>query len=279
MKTEPMNQGIDFHEAYLHRKQVTRMGGTRFKFHVLLGKDLGFFRPEMAYYGGIRVGTEGDNFVTLHPADPHTGPALHPGVDAVWPAKQWWRRLSPRRRVTGGTGGNGQALMGVPPFPHAAQLPSIIRTGSGSETQSLHMRWMTPIDKDLTRTWTFTLGRRPKTLLGRLYKNLWYYFWRKPTIIVRTNEWEDLVVFMRDRLRFDLPQKLGPLDTGVIYFRRHLARRSRDFRRLGGAHGTNKAPPQRTGAEWREAVAAGADENIAPDNRVEAEGALEAAGG
>jgi len=127
---------------------------------------------------------------------------------------------------------------------------------------------------DLTRTWTFTIGRRPKTWLGRLWKNVWYYFWRKPSIVVRTNEWEDLVVFMRDRLRFDLPQKLGPLDTGVIYFRRHLARRSRDFQRLGGAHGTVKAPPTRTADEWRAAAAAGLDLDAAPDNR----GVTEAAG-
>ena len=57
---------------------------------------------------------------------------------------------------------------------------------------------------------------------------------------------------MKDRLRFDLPQKLGPLDTGVIYFRRHLAKRSRDFQRLGGAVGTIKAQPTQTAQEWKE---------------------------
>ena len=67
----------------------------------------------------------------------------------------------------------------------------------------------------------------------------------------RINEWEDLVVFKKGRLRYDIPQKLGPLDAVVIYFRRHLAQRSRDFRRLGGAEGAMKAPPVRNGGEWR----------------------------
>jgi hypothetical protein len=43
-------------------------------------------------------------------------------------------------------------------------------------------------------------------------------------------------------MNFDRPQKLGPLDAALIYFRRHLARRSRDYKRLGGADGCLKAP-------------------------------------
>ena len=51
------------------------------------------------------------------------------------------------------------------------------------------------------------------------------------------------MVFKADRLNLHTPQKLGILDIGVIYFRRHLARRSRDFQRLGGAHGCELQPP------------------------------------
>ena len=76
-----------------------------------------------------------------------------------------------------------------------------------------------------------------------MYKYLWYHLWQKHATI-RVNEWEDLVTFQRDRLRYDLPQKLSTLDTLVIYFRRHLAMRSRDFQRLGGAYGSNHPPTQ-----------------------------------
>ncbi len=251
--TEPVNQGIDFHEGYLHRMQLGSLGKTKFKFHQLISKDLTFFRPKLAYYGGIKVEVEEDHFFTLNPSQPHFGEAFHPGVNAVWPKKPWWVFLKPKVRKTKNPNSNPRlSLMGTPPFVHAGQLPSIIRTFGGGGEISVHIRWMVPVTSDLTRIWTFTVGRRPKSLIGRLWKNFWYYFWRKPLIIVRTNEWEDLVVFMRDRLRFDLPQKLGPLDTGVIYFRRHLAKRSRDFQRLGGAVGTLKAQPTRTAKQWKE---------------------------
>ncbi|MCI0782029.1 MAG: hypothetical protein J4N93_12105, partial [Chloroflexi bacterium] len=72
----------------------------------------------------------------------------------------------------------------------------------------------------------------------------------------RINEWEDLVTFQRDRLRYDLPQKLSTLDTVVIYFRRHLAMRSRDFQRLGGTYGS-KHPPTQVAVEQQESVPAG----------------------
>ena len=100
-------------------------------------------------------------------------------------------------------------------------------------------------------TWTLLIGRKPKTVIGMLWKYVWYFGWRKPSQIIRINEWEDLIVFNKGRLRYDLAQKLGPLDTGVIYFRRHLARRSRDHLRLGGALGAYKEPPVRTGQEWK----------------------------
>ena len=120
---------------------------------------------------------------------------------------------------------------------------------------------MVPITFDTSRVWTYTIGRRPKTPLGRMYKILWYWLWKMPAGIVRTNQWEDLVTFQKGRLRFDLPQKLSILDSGVIYFRRHLAQRSRDYQRLGGAYGSNH-PPTRTGAQWKATQQNGASENI-----------------
>ena len=54
-----------------------------------------------------------------------------------------------------------------------------------------------------------------------------------------------LVGFKRDRLNLDRPQKLGPLDVGLIYFRRHLAQRARDYQRLGAARGALKPLPRR----------------------------------
>ena len=251
--TEPVNQGIDFHEAYLHRKQLGSLGTSKFKFHSILSKDLTFFRPKLAYYGGVRVDTESDHFFTLNASQPFIGEAFHPGVNAYWPKKPWWVFLKPKiRKPKKNDPNERQSLIGTRPFAHAGQLPSIIRVFGGGGESAVHIRWMVPVTAELTRTWTFTVGRRPKKLIGRIWKNFWYYFWRKPSIIVRTNEWEDLVVFMKDRLRFDLPQKLGPLDTGVIYFRRHLAKRSRDFQRLGGAVGTIKAQPTQTAQEWKE---------------------------
>ena len=143
------------------------------------------------------------------------------------------------------------------------ELPSKIRVGSSSEKPaiSVHLRWMVPIDFDTCRVWSYTIGRRPKTALGRMYKYIWYRLWRKPNTITRTNEWEDLVTFQKGRLRFDLPQKLIILDSEVIYFRRHLARRSRDFQRLAGAYGSDH-PPTQTGDQWRDAQKNGASEAI-----------------
>jgi hypothetical protein len=70
---------------------------------------------------------------------------------------------------------------------------------------------------------------------------LWYHLYRKPAVVIATNEREDLVVFKRGRLNLEAPQKLGPLDVGLIYFRRHLAQRARDYQRLGTARGALKA--------------------------------------
>ena len=247
--TEPVNQGIDYHEAYLHRKTFNYMGGWtkpwKFKFHGLLSKELPFFRPRIANYGGIKITYEDEKRVCSNPIDPKYGKDFHPGVNDTWPKKRWYMFL-PSRQRTGVALVNPQrtSLLGIPGFAHGVELPSKIRTGSGSHTPaiSLHMRWMVPVTFETSRIWTYTIGPKPKTVLGRMYKNLWYVLWRKPNTITRVNEWEDLVTFQTDRLRYDLPQRLSTLDTVVIYFRRHLAMRSRDYQRLGGAHGSNHPP-------------------------------------
>ena len=281
---EPIAQGVDFHEGYLHRMQFKWLPmfpkeplWARWMMNVsrLGNKGLGIFRPKLAYYGGVDIAEESDTFFVTKAKAPVFGQGFHPGVGANWPEKVWWRRLKPRRRSTqeppgaASIQGDKRSLLTGNAFDHSVELPSKIR--AVVQKQSVHLRWMVPKTIDEVRVWTYTMAVQPKTIPGRLWQNVWYYLWRKPSIIMGTNEKEDLATFMKDRLRFDLPQKLGPMDAGLIYFRRHLARRSRDFRRLGGAVGTVKAPPTRTAAEWRAAVAAGDAESVAPDNRVEAE--------
>ena len=244
--TEPVNQGIDYHEAYLHRKMFNHMGGWkapwRFKFQELLSKNLIFFRPRIANYGGIKITYEDEKRVCSNPTNVRYGEDFHPGVEDTWPKKRWYMFLPKRSgSLTGDV--PAPSLLGIPSFAHGVELPSKIRTGSGSEKISFKIRWMVPVTFDSCRVWTFAIGRRPKTALGRMYKYLWYHLWQKHATI-RVNEWEDLVTFQRDRLRYDLPQKLSTLDTLVIYFRRHLAMRSRDFQRLGGAYGSNHPPTQ-----------------------------------
>jgi hypothetical protein len=122
---------------------------------------------------------------------------------------------------------------------HNIELPSKIRVMIGA---SIHLRWMVPVSEHDTRVWTFTLVRKPKGRLGSIWQTLWYHCYRKPSIIIATNEKEDLVVFKRERINLERPQKLGPLDVGLIYFRRHLAQRARDYQRLGAVQGTLKSP-------------------------------------
>ena len=269
--TEPVNQGIDYHEAYLHRRMFHHLGGWKspfkFKFHGLLSKDLSFFRPRLSNYGGIKIVYEDEKRVCSNPVSPSFGPVDHSAVNGKWPRNRWYTFLrgKPKSGSLALSSPEGTSLLGTPKFSHllgtpkfshAVELPSFIRTGCGSEKPaiSLHLRWMVPVTFDTCRVWTYTIGRRPKTILGRIYKNLWYILWRKPNTIKRVNEWEDLVTFQKGRLRYDLPQKLSTLDTHVIYFRRHLAQRSRDFQRLGGAYDSSH-PPIRTAEEWAQIVA------------------------
>ena len=228
--TEPMAQGIDFHEFYLHRGlNVWRLFNYR----------LPFFREKIVYTGGVKITSEGETWVNAAWAAPHTGQAYFPGLDATWPRHVWWRRLRSNLHYRGGD----------PPLPrykgvqHNAELPSRIRVMIGA---SIHLRWMVPVNEHDTRVWTFTVVRKPRSALHAAWQTLWYHAYRKPSVLIATNEKEDLVVFKRERLNLERPQKLGPLDVGLIYFRRHLALRARDYQRLGVARGALKSPPRAT---------------------------------
>jgi hypothetical protein len=273
--TEPIAQGVDFHEGYLHRMHLkllpmfpgeplwarTLMNITR-----VFDKNLRLFRPKLAHYGGVEIVHEEDALFATKAKSPVSGTAYHPGVGANWPEHTWWRFLKPKARSAPGSLLTGKS------FDHSCELPSKIRSVVMAE--SVHLRWMVPVSEGQTRVWTYTICRRPKTPVGRAFQALWYYAWRKAAIVVATNEQEDLATFKADRLRFDLPQKLGPLDAGLIYFRRHLARRSRDFRRLGGARGTLKAPPTRTADEWRALGATAKDSETQSESAEEMAAAL-----
>ena len=100
-----------------------------------------------------------------------------------------------------------------------------------------------PVDEQNTRVWTFTVCKTPKTSLGKFWMDVWYYLWNKPARVVAINEKEDLIVFKSEHINLERPQKLGLLDRGLILFRRNLAKRSRDFQRLGGARGCLKQEP------------------------------------
>jgi phenylpropionate dioxygenase-like ring-hydroxylating dioxygenase large terminal subunit len=190
--TEPMAQGIDFHEFYLHRGlNVWRLFNYR----------LPFFRAKLVYTGGVKITSEGPTWVNAAWVAPHAGQAYYPGLGARWPQQVWWRRLPANLRFRGGQ----SPLPKYQGVQHNVELPSKIRVIIGS---SIHLRWNVPVTEHDTRVWTFTLVRRPKTRLGAAWQTLWYYAYRKPSVVVATNEKEDLVVFKRDRINLDRPQKL-----------------------------------------------------------------------
>jgi nitrite reductase/ring-hydroxylating ferredoxin subunit len=225
--TEPVAQGIDFHEFYLHH--------TRPSFWRIVNVRLPFFRPRVICTGGVRLVGRGTDHVEAIMADERREQTFFPGVGAMWPqSTKWWLLSWDGNR---GTPGVGRPLAD---WDHNAELPSKIRTIIGP---SIHLRWMVPVDEENTRVWTFTLVRTPRSRLHKLWQFLWYHLYRKPAIVIDTNENEDRVVFEKGNLNLDLPQRLGPLDAALMYFRRNMAMRSRDFERLGGAEGCLKAPP------------------------------------
>ena len=228
--TEPINQGIDYHEFYLHRGlNIWRLIDWRFP----------FFRPKAVYAGGTEVIAEDENSITVKVEKAHFGQADYAGL-GKWPRRVWWRRLSSPKTPNAGMIATATGEKAWATYNHSLQLPSIIRVCIGS---LIHLRWGVPLDEQNTRVWTFTLCKSPRTIFGRFWQDAWYYLWNKPARIIAINEKEDLVVFKNESIALERPQKLGLLDAGVIYFRRQLARRSRDFQRLGGAHGCLKQPP------------------------------------
>ena len=225
--TEPVWQGIDYHEYYLHRW---------FKWWHLINYKQQFFRPKPVVTNGVRIVEEGDNFVTCTQERTEYGQKEYAGL-GKWPRHIWWRILKPLKAGSGRFGHH-----------HNVQLPTIVRVPLGS---SNHLRWGVPVADSDTRMWTFTVTEKPKTVFGRIYQDLWYWLYRRGYGVIRINEKEDFPVFSEGEINPDIPQKLGILDLGVIYFRRHLARRSRDFKRLGGAWGCLKQPPDPAKvAEW-----------------------------
>ena len=233
--TEPVLQGVDFHWAYLHRG---------FAWWKLLDRSLMFFRKNIVYTSKIKVTEEGENYFGADAGELYFGQGNYAGL-GKWPRHTWWRVLpSPKKNYMDKTSWEGTPW----PYKHGVGLPSYIRT---VVAPGVHLRWQVPVTEDTTRVWTFSVQPKTKTWPGALFQWMWYYFWRKPAWIITTNEKEDLTVFKRERLNLDRPHKLGPLDVGVIYFRRHLPKRSRDFQRLGGAYGCYKQPPDPDRvAEW-----------------------------
>jgi hypothetical protein len=226
--TEPMWQGIDYHEYYLHRST---------KFWNLINYKLPFLRPKPVYTSGAEVIEEGDNYFTTSQKSIHYGQAEYEGL-GKWPKRVWWRRLGALKK------GRGKETWAG--FNHGAQLPSIVRIPNGGYD---HLRWGVPVDAVNTMMWTFGISKTPKTIFGQWFKDFWYYFYQKQYQVKAINEQEDFPEFEEGNINPDVPHKLGILDVGVIYFRRHLSKRSRDFRRLGGADGSNH-PATRTPAEW-----------------------------
>jgi phenylpropionate dioxygenase-like ring-hydroxylating dioxygenase large terminal subunit len=217
--TEPVWQGIDYHEYYLHRW---------FKWWHLINYKQPFFRPKPVVTNGVRIVEEGDNFVTCTQERVEYGQKEYAGL-GKWPQHVWWRILKPLKGAAGRFG-----------HEHNVQLPTIVRVPLGFAS---HMRWGVPMNESETRMWTFTVTERPRTVFGQIRQDLWYWLYRRGYGVIRINEKEDFPIFSRGEINADNPQKQGILDLGDIYYRRHLARRSRDFKRLGGARGCLKQPP------------------------------------
>ncbi|MCL0101673.1 Rieske 2Fe-2S domain-containing protein [Dehalococcoidia bacterium] len=238
--TEPVNQGVDNHGLYLHR------GLT---FWRLTNRKLLFFRKKPIQTGPLKIVEEGDNYVNVRFGAIRYGQAEYPGL-GKWPRRVWWRFLP----VLKGPGGRESNVKGGlddtywAGHDHNVELPSKVRIPSGLNQ---YLRWGVPIDEENTRMWTFLIWKRPKNIVHYIYQYLYYHLWRKQYEVIGINEKQDLEVFLGERLNYDSSQKLGMVDVAVIYFRRHLAKRARDFKRLGGAFGCFKQPPdQEKVAEW-----------------------------
>ena len=230
--TEPMAQGIDFHEFYLHRGvNVWRLFNYR----------LGFFRPKIAYTGGVKIASEGETWVNASWVAPHFGQGYHPGVDASVAAA---RVVAPAPR----RGPVPRRPAAAPPIPRRPAQRRTAQQDPGDDRRQHPPALDGPRRRARHPGVDVHPGAQAEDAsCTRRGRSLWYHAYRKPAVLIATNEQEDLVVFKRERLNLEAPQKLGPLDVGLIYFRRHLAQRARDYQRLGVARGALKPLPRRAG--------------------------------
>jgi len=110
--TEPVWQGIDYHEYYLHRW---------FKWWHLINYKQQFFRPKPVVTNGVRIVEEGDNFVTCTQERTEYGQKEYAGL-GKWPQHVWWRILKPLKAGSGRFGHH-----------HNVQLPTIVRVPPASQ--------------------------------------------------------------------------------------------------------------------------------------------------
>ena len=228
--TEPVNQGIDTHGLYLHR------GVSIWR---LMHKKMLFFRKAAIQTGPVKVVKESEDSVNVRFGAVKYGQSTYKNV-GKWPRHRWWRILPQAKGAGGGTREVSDPAKQWATHDHNLEMPSKVRIPTGTH---VHLRWGVPVDDMHTVMWTFNIFKKPKNIFHSAYQHIYYYMWRKPATVISVNEKEDLVVFTGERLNYELPQKLGIADTGVIYFRRHLAKASRDFQRLGGAFGCYKQQP------------------------------------
>ena len=205
----------DSHNSYIHR----------FRFRRIL--NLTAFRQLPAYWSGTRVVGETDKSMGINPTAHAPQQAYFPGLGKKWPQHVWFRFLRARRR------GQVKENFTGKPYSNEYRLPSIARVDAGGSSGNLHMRWATPIDKDHSNMFTFSI-RRGVNWWDKWYGRLYFHFVYKMQTIKTTNELEDLPVQRYDHLDPTAPQKLGVNDRAIIHWRRKMPLKSRDAQRVWG---------------------------------------------
>jgi phenylpropionate dioxygenase-like ring-hydroxylating dioxygenase large terminal subunit len=209
----PMNWSLtventaDAHFSYVHRYRFRRFF------------NLENFKYLPAYWDGVQIVEEGDNYIGIRPGGGAPQQAFYPGLGTVWPRQVWWRVLKPH---LGRPHPQGKS------YHLEYRLPSIIRV---DYVNRIHMRWPVPIDAQSTRMFTFSLYPA-KT--GWAKAKAWLHFntIHRYFVIDGTNEREDIPVQAAGRLDPHAPQRLGRNDRAIIYWRRRMPFKSRDAKRL-----------------------------------------------
>ena len=124
--TEPMNQGIDYHEFYLHRG---------LNFWRFVDYRLPFWRPKSVSTGGTEIVSEGDDNIWVKTAEAKFGQAEYPSL-GKWPRKTWWRKLSAPKTPNAGMIATATGEKAWATYNHNLQLPTKI--------QGLHRQPGTP---------------------------------------------------------------------------------------------------------------------------------------